>query len=120
MQKKVQQWQKIAIAACEQSGRSHVPVIHQPCTLEQWSREPSDAMKLNLHPKAPYTIKTLPTPTQGVNLLIGPEGGLNDEEIAMCTSFGFIETQLGPRVLRTETAALSAITALQCYFGDLS
>ncbi|GDY28199.1 16S rRNA (uracil(1498)-N(3))-methyltransferase [Agarivorans sp. Toyoura001] len=119
-EKKRQQWQKIAIAACEQSGRSIVPEVAQLQSLEQWASETSSAMKLNLHPKAPYSIKTLPTPENGVRLLIGPEGGLSAQEIEVCNQYQFQETILGPRVLRTETAALTAITALQCQFGDLA
>ncbi len=119
-EKKRQQWQKIAIAACEQSGRSVVPEIAPLQSLEQWASEESAAMKLNLHPKAPYSIKTLPTPEHGVRLLIGPEGGLSEQEIENCNQHQFQETILGPRVLRTETAALTAITALQCQFGDLA
>lgn len=119
-EKKLQQWQKIAISACEQCGRSVVPKVMPLQSLEQWSSQQDGLMKLNLHPRAQYKIHTLPKPEQGVRLLIGPEGGLSEQEIAKCTEQGFIETQLGPRVLRTETAALTAITALQCQFGDLA
>ena len=63
---------------------------------------------------------TLPAPTNGVRLVIGPEGGLLDDEVALTDQYHFDEMLLGPRVLRTETAALTAITALQCRFGDLS
>lgn len=118
-EKKLAQWQKIAIAACEQSGRNIVPVIRPIMQLEQWCAEQSDALKLNLHPRAKYSINTLPAPIERVRLLIGPEGGLSSEEISMTEKYQFEETLLGPRVLRTETAALTAITALQVRFGDL-
>lgn len=118
-EKKLQQWQKIAIAACEQCGRNRVPVIRPIMELEAWCAEPSDALKLNLHPRAQYSINTLPAPVNKVRLLIGPEGGLSAQEIAMTEQYQFAETLLGPRVLRTETAALTAITALQVRFGDL-
>ncbi|MGC9422210.1 MULTISPECIES: 16S rRNA (uracil(1498)-N(3))-methyltransferase [Vibrio] len=118
-EKKLQQWQKIAIAACEQCGRNRVPVIRPIMTLEAWCAEPSDALKLNLHPRAQYSINTLPAPVNKVRLLIGPEGGLSAQEITMTEQYHFSETLLGPRVLRTETAALTAITALQVRFGDL-
>lgn len=118
-EKKLAQWQKIAIAACEQSGRNSVPIIRPIMQLEQWCSEPSDALKLNLHPRASYSINTLPEPVTKVRLLIGPEGGLSAEEISMTEQYQFEETLLGPRVLRTETAALTAITALQVRFGDL-
>ncbi|TVO40125.1 16S rRNA (uracil(1498)-N(3))-methyltransferase [Vibrio algivorus] len=118
-EKKLQQWQKIAIAACEQCGRNIVPVVRPLMQLEQWCAEDYDGLKLNLHPRAKYSINTLPAPVNKVRLLIGPEGGLSDEEIQMTEQYQFEETLLGPRVLRTETAGLSAITALQVRFGDL-
>ena len=118
-EKKLAQWQKIAIAACEQCGRNTVPVIRPIMQLEEWCSEPSEALKLNLHPRAKYSINTLPEPISKVRLLIGPEGGLSAEEISMTEQYKFEETLLGPRVLRTETAALTAITALQVRFGDL-
>ena len=118
-EKKLIQWQKIAISACEQCGRNTVPVIRPIMQLEEWCSETFDGLKLNLHPRAKYSINTLPTPVEKVRLLIGPEGGLSSEEIDMTQDYQFEETLLGPRVLRTETAALTAITALQVRFGDL-
>jgi 16S rRNA (uracil1498-N3)-methyltransferase len=118
-EKKLLQWQKIAIAACEQSGRNRVPTIRPIMQLQTWCAEDYDGLKLNLHPRAKYSINTLPEPIERVRLLIGPEGGLSAEEISMTEQFHFEETLLGPRVLRTETAALTAITALQVRFGDL-
>ncbi|MGR5093217.1 16S rRNA (uracil(1498)-N(3))-methyltransferase [Vibrio maritimus] len=118
-EKKLQQWQKIAISACEQCGRNTIPVIRPIMSLEEWCAEPSEALKLNLHPRAKYSINTLPEPVNKVRLLIGPEGGLSAQEIEMTEQYQFEETLLGPRVLRTETAALTAITALQVRFGDL-
>jgi len=120
MAKKQQQWQKIAIAACEQSGRNNVPIIHATQALAEWSASDIDCCKLTLHPRAQYSINTLPNDINHIRLLIGPEGGLSDDEISLTESLNFTETLLGPRVLRTETAALTAITALQCRFGDLA
>ena len=120
MEKKQQQWQKIAIAACEQSGRNVVPTIHTTQTLVQWCEVEIACCKLTLHPRAKYSINTLPSEIEHVRLLIGPEGGLSDDEINLTETLDFTETLLGPRVLRTETAALTAITALQCRFGDLA
>ena len=117
--KKIQQWQKIAIAACEQCGRNVVPEIRAPMNLEQWCAEEESGLKLNLHPRASASINTLPLPVERVRLLIGPEGGLSAEEIAMTARYAFTDILLGPRVLRTETTALTAITALQVRFGDL-
>ncbi|POW95361.1 16S rRNA (uracil(1498)-N(3))-methyltransferase [Serratia marcescens] len=117
--KKIQQWQKIAIAACEQCGRNRIPEIREAMSLEAWCAEQDGSLKLNLHPRANHSINTLPQPVDRVRLLIGPEGGLSADEIAMTTGHGFTDILLGPRVLRTETTALTAITALQVRFGDL-
>ncbi|MDN3652104.1 16S rRNA (uracil(1498)-N(3))-methyltransferase [Thalassotalea ponticola] len=119
LEKKRQQWQKIVVSACEQSGRATVPEVKPAMSLEQWLQQPNDDLKLNLHPKAQYSISTLPMQTSSVRLLVGPEGGLSDAEIEQAEQADFIPVLLGPRVLRTETAALCAITALQCKFGDL-
>lgn len=119
--KKIQQWQKIAIAACEQCGRNVVPEIRPIMKLTDWCKEQDEMLKLNLHPRAKYTIKSLPNvPAAGVRLLIGSEGGLSPEEIAMTEAQGFTEVLLGKRVLRTETASLATITTLQILYGDLS
>ena len=120
MDKKIQQWQKIVIAACEQCGRNVVPEIRHLMKLQDWCAEDDGAIKLNLHPRAQHSIKTLPMiPKDGVRLLIGSEGGLSEQEIVQTQQKGFTEILLGKRVLRTETASLAAISALQIYFGDL-
>ena len=120
MDKKIQQWQKIVIAACEQCGRNVVPEIRPLMKLQDWCAEDDGAIKLNLHPRAQHSIKTLPMiPKDGVRLLIGSEGGLSEQEIVQTQQKDFTEILLGKRVLRTETASLAAISALQIYFGDL-
>ena len=120
LEKKRAQWQKIVISACEQSGRCIVPVVEDPLLLEEWLQQESDALKLNLHPKAQHSIMSLPIENKKVRLLVGPEGGLSDDEISQANNNDFHDVLLGPRVLRTETAALTAITALQCRYGDLN
>lgn len=118
--KKLQQWQKIAISACEQCGRNVVPEIRPMMKLADWCNEQDGMMKLNLHPRATHTLKSLPQiPSEGIRLLIGSEGGLSAEEITMTEQSGFIEVLLGKRILRTETAALTTIAALQTLYGDL-
>ena len=119
LEKKVQQWQKIVISACEQCGRNIIPSINPVMKLETWCANLTDSLKLNLHPKAEQGIKQLPCDNNNISLLIGPEGGLSNEEISMTHQYQFTDILLGPRVLRTETAALTAITALQVRFGDL-
>ena len=119
LEKKVQQWQKIIISACEQCGRNIIPSINPVMKLETWCANLTDSLKLNLHPKAEQGINQLPNHNKNISLLIGPEGGLSNEEISMTHQYQFTDILLGPRVLRTETAALTAITALQVRFGDL-
>lgn len=116
LEKKLQQWRKIAIGAREQCGRNRLAEIRPAMTLEAWCAEQEAGLKLNLHPRAEQSINTLPLPAHGIRLLIGPEGGLSAEEIALTANDGFTDILLGPRVLRTETTAL---TALQVRFGDL-
>jgi 16S rRNA (uracil1498-N3)-methyltransferase len=124
--KKINQWQKIVISACEQSGRCIVPVVQPAISLEQWLTQQTSALKLNLHPKANYSIMSMPDTAfsnlqeKSIRLLIGPEGGLNDTEILTANQHNFLDVLLGPRILRTETAALTALTALQCRFGDMN
>lgn len=120
LEKKRQQWQKIVVSACEQSGRTSVPVVAEPMHLEDWLKQETSALKINLHPRAEHSIMSLPLENTRVRLLVGPEGGLSDDEIAKATEQSFHDVLLGPRVLRTETAALTAITALQCRYGDLN
>lgn len=119
--KKQQQWQKIVLSACEQSGRSVVPEVHTPVPLTNWFSQPATGMRLTLDPRAPKALRELPLQdvTQ-VQLLIGPEGGLSESEIASAAEHEFLPVRLGPRVLRTETAALTALSVLQYQFGDLA
>ncbi|NUF48875.1 16S rRNA (uracil(1498)-N(3))-methyltransferase [Gilliamella sp. ESL0250] len=119
LEKKVQQWQKIVISACEQCGRNIIPEIKPVMKLESWCANLTTGLKLNLHPKAKHGIKQLCNEHTQIHLLIGPEGGLSANEISMTHNYQFTDILLGPRVLRTETAALTAITALQVHLGDL-
>ena len=117
--KRTQQWQKIVIAACEQSGRSIIPLVHTAISLPEWLAQDTKELKLTLHPRAKDTIKTL-TAVKNIRLVIGPEGGFSDEEVSQTEQANFISILLGPRILRTETAALTTISALQLQFGDLA
>lgn len=117
--KKLQQWQRIAESACEQCGRNSIPTINPIQKLENWCASLTDYTKLTLHPRAKQGINSLHLPNTNIALLIGPEGGLSEAEIEMTANHQFCEILLGPRVLRTETVALTAITALQVKFGDL-
>lgn len=119
LEKKQQQWQRIAESACEQCGRNTIPQILPVQKLEHWCTQLDSYTKLTLHPRAQHGINQLTLPHKDIALLIGPEGGLTEAEIEMTTRHQFTEILLGPRILRTETVALTAITALQVKFGDL-
>ena len=118
LNKKIQQWQKIAIAACEQSGRNRIPEIRPAMDLEDWCAEEESGLKLNLHPRASASINTLPLPVERVRLLIGPEGGLSADEIAMTARYQFTDILLGPRVLRTETLHYMEMNDLYLINGE--
>lgn len=118
--RKVQHWRSIAIAACEQSGRNRVPEIAQPVDLyDLLEHQTPRGTALLLSPGAALRISDVPTATAGTMVLIGPEGGLADVEQEAAVKSGFTPVRLGPRVLRTETAAVCALTLLQQKFGDL-
>jgi 16S rRNA (uracil1498-N3)-methyltransferase len=110
-QKKLDHWQQIAIAACEQCGLNRVPRIIAPIALEEWLQKIQSDLKLVLAPiNTPKPLpKTLPTT---ISLLIGAEGGLSSIEIEMAEESGFLKWQIGERVLRTETAPVVALAQL--------
>lgn len=116
--KKVHHWQQVAISACEQSGRNRVPLVAPLTALETWLPATEADRKLVLHHRAMNTAATDTKPAS-LALLIGPEGGLSEAEITLAESEGYQSLQLGPRVLRTETAPLAAITLLQSRWGDI-
>jgi len=119
---RVSHWQAVAIAACEQCGRNRIPQIGPVTALEAWlvqCREHRDgAVPVLLSPRAEAGLRDLPRPAGAVLLLAGPEGGWAPEEEAAARHHGFIPVRLGPRVLRTETAALAARAAMQALWGD--
>lgn len=119
LEKKNQQWRKIAIAACEQCGRNVIPEIRAAMSLSDWCQQQDDSLKLTLDPQAKKQMNTLPLSVDKIRLLIGSEGGLSADEIDMTFNNGFEGIRMGPRIFRTETAAIAAITALQLQFGDL-
>jgi 16S rRNA (uracil1498-N3)-methyltransferase len=117
--KKQAQWQAIAIAACEQSGRNQLPTIHTPCSLDVYLQQCQAALKLVLDPSLSKTWRDYTLSEGDIALLIGPEGGLSHAEVHAAQAKGFEPLCLGPRVLRTETAAIAAISILQAIAGDL-
>ncbi len=117
--KKQAQWQSIAIAACEQSGRNQVPVVHPACAYATYLNACHAPTKWVLHPYAETSWRDHVFVSGDVALLIGPEGGLSEDEIVQAKAHGFMPLSLGPRVLRTETAAIVALSVLQAVAGDL-
>ena len=113
-------WRKISQSACEQCGRNTLPEIEPPQKLAHWLNEYKSATttRIMLDPQSGVSISQLAEPKNGVVLLIGPEGGLSDGERAQCVESGFRPVTLGPRILRTETAAVAGIAVLQTLWGD--
>jgi 16S rRNA (uracil1498-N3)-methyltransferase len=114
--KRLLHWRQVAISACEQCGRSTVPVIHPPLLLADWLKQAEADLKLVLHPVAePMVSHAKPA---SLAFLIGPEGGLTDGEVETAQDAGFHAARLGPRVLRTETAPVVALAVAQQLWGD--
>jgi 16S rRNA (uracil1498-N3)-methyltransferase len=119
-ERKLAHWQGIAVAACEQSGRDQIPEIAAPLGLHEYLRRTDPrATRLLLSPTGTQRVKDLKASEGGIIVLIGPEGGLAENEQRAALDSGFLPVRLGPRVLRTETAAVAALTLLQHQFGDL-
>jgi 16S rRNA (uracil1498-N3)-methyltransferase len=119
VQKKSEHWSRIAQSACEQCGRNRIPIVDTPAELPALLAAPIGATCIVLLPGGSEPLGDLQQVGSAVDLLIGPEGGLDAAEIAMAEAYGYRPHSLGPRILRTETAALAAIAILQSRFGDL-
>lgn len=119
LEKKLRQWQSIVVAACEQSGRNKIPLVHSPVHLEDYIKTAGAPLKFILHPEVNASWRDYAIGSGDIELIIGPEGGLSDNEITLAFQQGFSPLSLGPRVLRTETAAITALSVLQAVGGDL-
>ncbi len=119
-EKRIKQWQQIAISAAEQCGRSKIPTIHPITSLEDWVNDkPEDTLGLVLHHRTTQQLTDIKKPDR-VCVLIGPEGGLSEPEINIATDKQFIATTFGPRVFRTETAPVATLSILQWLWGDFN
>jgi 16S rRNA (uracil1498-N3)-methyltransferase len=118
--KKLQHWQGVVQAACEQSGRTCLPWLHPPLVLDEWLGQPAEGSRLILAPGDFPRIQALPDglPTP-LSLLVGPEGGFTDEEVEQSLWAGVTPVSLGPRILRAETASTAALALFQQRYGDL-
>lgn len=125
LERRHRHWQGIIAGATAQCGRTRLPVLERATSLTDWLARPGHAgdaesgLKLMLEPRARQTLAQIPRATGPVTLLIGPEGGLSAAEETAARHAGFIGLRLGPRILRTETAGMAALSALQALWGDL-
>lgn len=121
-EKRALHWLKVARSACEQCGRNVVPTLDAPQSFKSWLESSSSCgvPRIVLDPGATRTLGNLERVHDRIELLIGPEGGLSDAEVDQAVAAGFSACSIGPRVLRTETAAIAAIAVLQARWGDLA
>ena len=119
-QRRLAQWRAVIASACEQSGRTRLPELHEPIRLADWAAALDDAagLRLTLDPHAALAARGI-SPDGPITLAIGPEGGLSEQDLATLAQAGFRGLRLGPRILRTETAGLAAMAALQAIHGDM-
>ena len=120
-EKRRMHWQGVAASACEQSGRIRPPLVDTPLPLNDWlgADRAGDAARLILRPGAGRPLGAVETVEAGLCLLVGPEGGFSEREYEDAEFAGFEPVTLGPRILRTETAAVAAIAIAQALWGDL-
>lgn len=120
VEKRRAHWQAVAVSACEQCGRNRVPPVAGIMDFDTWrrNREEAPGLGLLLDPEGETGLGELPRPEGEITLLAGPEGGFDPAERAMALAAGFVGVRLGPRILRTETAALATLAALQALWGD--
>lgn len=119
-EKRSAHWQGVTVAACEQSGRNTLPITHAPMELDAWleTQRGNAHKKFILLPEGATGLHEQTGIEKDVVLLIGPEGGFTSDEALKAQHAGFVPIRLGPRVLRTETAAITGIAALQTLWGD--
>ncbi|MGB5305903.1 MAG: 16S rRNA (uracil(1498)-N(3))-methyltransferase [Gammaproteobacteria bacterium] len=121
LEKRLQHWQGVVVSACEQSGRATLPGLSPPVDYAVWVQAcPEGDMQLMLQPDSEFCLREMAAPAGRVTLLVGPEGGMTLDEQALARRAGFTGTRLGPRILRTETAALAALAGIQSLWGDFS
>ena len=116
---RMRHWRQVVVSACDQSGRARVPEIGAVCGLDVWLAARAELPGLVLHTRNAQTLDAVGDAPRAVRVLIGPEGGLDDDEFAQAIAAGFSAWSLGPRVLRAETAPVAALAILQHRWGDL-
>lgn len=120
-ERRLAHWTSVIAGACEQSGRNRLPMLELPQRLDRWlgSLGEDSALRLALLPEGGTHLRQLPQMDKGALLAVGPEGGFSEHDIALFDQGGFHGLRLGPRILRTETAGIAALAALQALYGDL-
>lgn len=122
--RRLEHWRGVVVAACEQCGRNRLPVVEGLVGLTAFLRSAPapGTLRLMLAPGAAHSLRDMPPPVVGgrIELLIGAEGGLSPEEMQLAEAAGFLSVRLGPRILRTETAGLATLAAIQCLWGDFT
>ena len=118
-QQRLSHWQNIIVHAAEQSGRTRLPGLAKICDLPAWASQ-QQGLKVFLDPYAERTLTGLQLETPDITLLSGPEGGFSEQERETVKAIGFIPVRMGARILRTETAVLAALSAVQTLWGDFN
>ncbi|MBT8121128.1 MAG: 16S rRNA (uracil(1498)-N(3))-methyltransferase [Gammaproteobacteria bacterium] len=119
LDKRIRHWQGVISSACEQCGRATLPTLQPPLACPDWlAGNHNSGLGLMLQPDSQTVLADLANPHGTITLLVGPEGGMNGEEKAQAGAAGFTGVRLGARILRTETAALAALSGIQTLWGD--
>ena len=121
-ERRMAHWASVIAGACEQSGRTRLPALGAPQRMDRWLGSITDtaAVRLALLPEGDGTVRHFPQMDNGAILAVGPEGGFSDNDVALLKQANFHGLRLGPRILRTETAGIAALAALQAVAGDFS
>jgi 16S rRNA (uracil1498-N3)-methyltransferase len=120
LDKKLSHWQQIAISACEQSQRNRVPSINPILSFDAWLELKHNGLKLLMNHLGDLGLSEISPKDQNIVLLVGPEGGLSENEICVAEASGYTSVSMGPRILRTETAPVAALSILQSLWGDMA
>jgi 16S rRNA (uracil1498-N3)-methyltransferase len=121
--KKLEHWRTVALAACEQTGRSTIPKILSPLPLSQWlsdQENQTETLRLILTPLKAQNINHLNQKPSSIIFMVGPEGGFSEKEMALASHSAFIPVNFGERILRTETASIVALSIMQNLWGDFA
>ncbi len=120
LDRRLEHWRGVLVAACEQSGRARVPELLPSLSLDDWLAEPATGLRFALAPGAERGLASVSLPDGAAEVLVGPEGGFSEAELKKLVLAGCTAVSLGPRVLRTETAGPAALAVLQALWGDLA